>query len=173
MILIMTLLFGCGSPPGKPVKGSETVAPGEVMEFGALYAQNCSGCHGAGGHGGGAIALADPVYLSIVNETTMRSVITNGVGGTSMPAFAQTAGGMLTDKQIDAINNGIRSHWSRQGILDGLNPPSYEAKSKGDVTRGEVAYQTFCESCHGAKGEGGPKGSSITNKSFLALVSDQ
>ena len=30
-----------------------------------------------------------------------------------------------------------------------------------------------CESCHGPKGEGGPKGSAITNKSFLALVSDQ
>jgi len=41
------------------------------------------------------------------------------------------------------------------------------------VQRGKVAYETFCESCHGPQGAGGPKGSSITNKSFLALVSDQ
>jgi mono/diheme cytochrome c family protein len=34
-------------------------------------------------------------------------------------------------------------------------------------------YQTFCESCHGADGRGGPKGSAITNDSFLALTSDQ
>jgi mono/diheme cytochrome c family protein len=143
------------------------------MEFGTLYAENCSGCHGAEGRGGAAIALADPVYLGIVNEATMRKVITDGVRGTSMPAFAQSAGGMLTDKQIDVISSGIRSRWSRPGILDGANPPPYASKSTGDVQRGEAVYETYCESCHGPEGEGGPKGSAITNKSFLALVSDQ
>jgi mono/diheme cytochrome c family protein len=39
--------------------------------------------------------------------------------------------------------------------------------------RGEVAYKTYCESCHGKGGRGGIKGSSITDDSFLALVSDQ
>jgi len=32
-----------------------------------------------------------------------------GVRGTLMPAFAQSAGGMLTDKQIDSLVRGIRS----------------------------------------------------------------
>jgi mono/diheme cytochrome c family protein len=176
MTLAMTLaitLWGCGPAPGKPRKGSETLAPKDVVNFGTLYAENCSGCHGAEGRGGGAIALADPVYLGIVNETTMHKVIANGVHGTSMPAFAQSAGGMLTNEQIDVINSGIRSHWSRPGILDGANPPSYSAKSMGDVQRGRVAYETYCESCHGPDGDGGSKGSAITNKSFLALVSDQ
>jgi mono/diheme cytochrome c family protein len=173
MMLAMTLLWGCGSPHGKPRKGSETPAPSQVLEFGTLYAENCSACHGADGRGGAAIPLADPVYLSIVNETTMQKIITNGVRGTSMPAFAQSAGGMLTDKQVDVISSGIRSRWSQPGILDGANPPSYASKSTGDVQRGAAAYGTFCESCHGPEGEGGPKGSAITNKSFLALVSDQ
>ena len=173
MTLTMTLLWGCGSPHGKPRKGSETPAPDEVVKFGTLYAENCSACHGAEGRGGAALGLADPVYLSIVDQATMRKVITNGVRGTSMPAFAQSAGGMLTDKQIDVISSGIRSDWSRPGILDGANPPSYAPKSMGDVQRGKVAYETYCESCHGPEGEGGPKGSAITNKSFLALVSDQ
>src|SRR5215471_8622338 len=173
MTLAMTLLWGCGSPPGKPRKGSEVLAPNDVVKFGTLYAEYCSACHGAEGRGGAAIALADPVYLSIVNEATMRKVIANGVHGTSMPAFAQSAGGMLTDKQIDVISSGIQSHWSRPGILEGVNPPPYSAKSMGDVQRGRVVYETFCESCHGSEGDGGPKGSAITNKSFLALVSDQ
>src|SRR5262245_11932070 len=122
MILAMTLLWGCGSPlPGQPRKGSETLAPNQVVKFGTLYAENCSGCHGAEGRGGGAIALADPVYLGIVNEATMRKVIANGENGTSMPAFAQSAGGMLTDDQINVISSGIRSHWSRPGILNGAN----------------------------------------------------
>ena len=173
MTLAMTLLWGCGPPPGKPRQGSEILPPNEVVKFGTLYAENCSACHGADGRGGAAISLADPVYLSIVNEATMRKVIADGVPGTSMPAFAQSAGGMLTDKQIDVISSGIRSHWSRPEILEGANPPSYAAQSAGDVSRGKAVYETFCESCHGPNGEGGPKGSAITNKSFLALVSDQ
>src|SRR5262249_8557310 len=119
------------------------------------------------------IALANPIYLTVVDEAAMRGVVANGVHGTSMPAFAQSAGGMLTDKQIDVITGGIRSHWSTPHILDGANAPAYVAKFTGDVQRGEAAYKMYCESCHGAGGRGGPKGSAITNDSFLALVSDQ
>src|SRR5258707_10098801 len=90
-----------------------------------------------------------------------------------MPAFAKSAGGMLTDAQIDVITKGIRSRWSRQGVLDPATAPSYAPKSAGDAQRGEVAYKTYCESCHGPGGRGGRKGSAITDDSFLALVSDQ
>jgi len=169
----LALLTGCGSLPGKPQKGSEVISPSEVLEFSTLYAQNCSGCHGAEGRGGAAISLADPVYLAIADDDSIRKVTASGVKATSMPAFAQSAGGMLTDKQIDVLTSQMRSHWSRPGILDGANPPSYAAKSAGNVQQGEVAYRTFCASCHGPQGEGSPKGSSITNSSFLALVSNQ
>jgi cytochrome c oxidase cbb3-type subunit III len=171
--VLSLLLAACGSPPGHPGKNSEVPAPSEISDFRTLYAENCAACHGAEGRGGAAIALTDPVYLAIVDEPSMRKVIANGVRGTSMPAFAQSAGGMLTDKQIDVITSGIRSRWSRPGILDGANPPSYAAKSPGNVERGEASYQTYCSSCHGPQGQGGSKGSSITNDSFLALVSNQ
>jgi len=171
--LELVLLSGCSSPHGQPQKGSETQAPNEVLQFGSLYAQNCAGCHGAEGQGGAAIALADPVYLGIADEKAIRKVIANGVPGTSMPAFAQNSGGMLTNKQIDVIANEIRSRWSRPGILHGANPPSYAPKSTGNAQQGEVVYGTYCKSCHGPEGQGGPKGSAITNDSFLALVSDQ
>jgi cytochrome c oxidase cbb3-type subunit III len=172
-MLCTTLFVGCTSPPGQPQKDSEMQAPNEVTDFRTLYADNCAGCHGTEGRGGAAIALADPVYLSIADEQTMRKVIANGVKGTMMPAFSQSAGGMLTEKQIDVITSEIRARWSRRGILDGANPPAYAVKSQGDVHRGEAAYETYCESCHGADGRGGAKGSAITNDSFLALVSDQ
>jgi len=167
------LLLGCGSPHGEPRAGSEILAPNEVLDFGALYGENCAGCHGKEGRGSAAISLANPVYLAVADDPAIRKVIANGVRGTAMPAFAQSAGGMLTDKQIDAITSGIRSHWSRPGILDGANPPPYRAKSPGNAQQGEVAYKTFCESCHGPGGRGGSKGSAITNGSYLALVSDQ
>jgi mono/diheme cytochrome c family protein len=168
------LLFsGCGAPHGQPQKGTEVVAPYEILDFSTLYAQNCSGCHGAEGRGGAAISLADPVYLAIANDEVVRRVTSNGVRGTAMPGFAQHAGGMLTDKQIDIITTGIRSRWSKSGILGAANVPSYAAKSAGDVQQGEVAYKTFCETCHGPGGRGGGKGSSITDAPFLALISDQ
>jgi mono/diheme cytochrome c family protein len=167
------MFAGCGTPPGQPRAGAIPLAPNDVMEFDALYTDNCAGCHGATGRGGPAIELANPVYLAIVDERSMRATIAGGVRGTSMPAFAQPAGGMLTEKQIDALVNGIQSQWSRPAALAGANPPSYAATSAGDRHRGEAAYQTFCQSCHGADGGGGPKGSAITNDSFLALASDQ
>jgi cytochrome c oxidase cbb3-type subunit 3 len=170
-LLGSVLLTSCSSPPGQPKKGSEPLPPNQVLEFGTLYAENCAGCHGAKGHGGAAIALNNPVYLAIVDESSLRKVIASGVHGTSMPGFAQSAGGMLTDSQVDVIVKGI-SGGRQQGILDGRNPPSYTAKTTGDVTHGESTYRTYCGSCHGPGGRGG-RASSITDDSFLSLVSDQ
>jgi len=176
MTLVATLGIvagGCGTPPGQPRTTSITPAPRDVVEFDALYADNCAGCHGASGKGGAAIGLANPVYLAIIDRRSMRVTIADGVRGTSMPAFAQRAGGMLTEAQIDVLVDGIRSRWGDPGALAGTSPPSYAPASAGDVQRGAEAYQTFCRSCHGADGQGGPKGSAITNDSFLALTSDQ
>jgi mono/diheme cytochrome c family protein len=173
LLVSATVLAGCGASPGQPRKSTETLAPSDVLEFGTLYGENCAACHGADGRGGAAIALGNPVYLAIADDAAVRAAVANGVRGTSMPAFAQRAGGMLTDKQIDALISGIRSRWSQPGILDGANPPSYTATSAGNAQRGELAFGTYCESCHGTQGGGAAKGSAITNDAFLALVSDQ
>ena len=170
---LSVVLSGCASPHGQPSKGSEMPAPKDVLDFPTLYAENCAGCHGADGRGGAAISLSDPVYLVIVNDAAISNVVSKGVPGTAMPAFAESAGGMLTDKQIAAITSGIRSRWARPGILDAADPPSYTAKSTGNTNHGEATYKTYCESCHGPGGHGGSKGSAITDDSFLALVSDR
>jgi cytochrome c oxidase cbb3-type subunit 3 len=167
------LLAACGTPPGQPQPGAAVPAPNEVSDFRLLFGENCAGCHGVEGRGGAAIALADPVYLAVVDEASLRKAIAQGVRGTSMPAFAASAGGMLTDRQIDIIATQIRSRWSRPGTLDGAKPPSYAATSPGDAVHGQAVYRTYCESCHGPEGAGGPKGSAITNDSYLALVTDQ
>jgi cytochrome c oxidase cbb3-type subunit III len=172
-VLSLVLLSACSTPNGQPQKGSEPVAPNQVVDFGTLYAQNCAACHGAEGRGGASIALANPVYLAIVDENAMHNIVANGVHGTSMPAFAQSAGGFLTDEQINVITNGIFSRWGRKGILDGTDPPSYAAKTAGNAERGEIVLGTYCASCHGSEGHGGSKASAISNDSFLALVSDQ
>jgi len=169
----MIVLSGCSSPPGRPRKSSEILAPNEVTDFRTLYAENCAGCHGSEGRGGAAIALADPVYLAIADDASIRKVVANGAKGTSMPAFAQSAGGMLTNKQIDLLTSEMRTRWNPPEILNGVNPPAYASNSAWNVRQGEVVYGTYCAPCHRTQGQGGPKGSAITNDSFLAMISDQ
>ena len=171
-VLPLVLLSACSIPSGQPQKELEVVAPNQVVDFGTLYAQNCSACHGAEGRGGASIALANPVYLAIVDDNAVHKVVANGVRGTSMPAFAQSAGGLLTHEQVDVITRGIFSRWGHKEILDGTNPPSYAATTAGNAARGETVFGTYCASCHGPEGDGA-KASAISNDSFLALVSDQ
>jgi cytochrome c oxidase cbb3-type subunit III len=169
--VLSLLLCGCGPSHGRPQEDSVPIVPSQVDDFATLYGQNCAGCHGVNGKSGAAIALADPVYLAIADDSVIRRAASKGVPGTPMPAFAQSAGGMLTDKQIDVIVGGIRA-WAKPGAPAG-QPPPYAAQSAGDPQRGAAAYRTFCSSCHGADGRGGSKASSIVDGSYLALVSDQ
>lgn len=162
----------CSNFPGIHRADPAAVPPSEVVDFNALYGQNCAGCHGVDGKGGAAIALANPVFLAIADDNVIRRIASSGVPGTPMSAFAQSSGGMLTEKQIDALVSGIRS-WANPNVLGEQTPPPYKAPAPGDAQRGAGAYRTFCSSCHGADGRGGKKGSSIVNGSYLALVSDQ
>jgi len=172
MMVAVAACSACNSSPGRPKSDSEIIPPSQVVEFSLLYSQNCAGCHGASGKGGAAIALANPVFLAIADDSVIRHTAANVVHGTSMPAFAQSAGGMLTDKQIDALVSGIRS-WEKSGILNNVIPPPYSSETPGDPQRGAEAYRTYCSSCHGVDGRGGNKASSIVDPAYLALVSDQ
>jgi cytochrome c oxidase cbb3-type subunit III len=164
-------LSGCNNLPGRPEKGSEVARPDEISDFNMLFKRNCSGCHGQDGKGAAAIALNNPVYLAIASDDVIRRTASAGVSGTPMVAFAQSKGGMLTDKQIDVIVRGIRS-WARPDRLAGVNLPPYSA-APGNAQQGADVYATFCASCHGPKGDGGEKAGSIVDGSYLALVSNQ
>jgi len=170
-VLALLACAACGSSRGIARADSEVVPPSEIVDFNVLYGQNCAGCHGVEGSGGASIGLANPIFLAIADDNVIRRTASNGVPGTPMPAFAQSAGGMLTDKQIDAIVHGIRS-WAKPAALGSQTPPPYAAPGPGDAQRGADAYRTYCSTCHGIDGRG-DKASSIVNGSYLALVSDQ
>lgn len=166
-------LWGCAGAPGRPAPGDTPIVPSEILDFNALYGANCAGCHGHNGKGGAAIAIADPVYLAIADDAVLRRVTANGIPGTPMPAFAESAGGMLTDKQVDVIVHGVRENWARADVLRDANPPPYSSSDSGDPSHGSFVYTEYCSSCHGAGGRGGQKASSIVDGSFLALLNDQ
>jgi cytochrome c oxidase cbb3-type subunit III len=170
-LLAVAVCAACSNSSGRPAQDSAVIPPDQIVDFSLLYTQNCAGCHGVEGSGSAAMSLANPVYLAIADDNVIRHTAANGVPGTPMPAFAQSSGGMLTDKQIDAIVAGIRS-WAKLNALDGQTPPPYAAQSPGNPQRGADVYRTYCSSCHGADGRGG-KASSIVDGSYLALTSDQ
>lgn len=173
--LALAVLFGngCNAAPGRPGPHSQVVPPGKILDGAFLYRQNCTGCHGAGGKGGAAIGLGDPVYLAIVSDAALRRIVANGVPGTAMPAFARSSGGLLTDEQVDSIVRGIRSRWENPGTLRSDVPLSYSATEAGDPKRGSNVYVAYCSSCHGVAGHGGPRAGPIVDGPYLALVSDQ
>lgn len=172
VLIVCGLLAGCDNMPGKPKPGPEVPVPSSITNFDALYAQNCSGCHGDNGQHGAAIALNNPEYLALVDDATVKSVISNGYKGGLMPGFAASASGMLTDEQISAIVSGMRSQWGKGNVLAGQNAPAYAASKPGDVNHGGQVYASACASCHGAKGTEGQRGS-ILNGSYLALMNPQ
>src|ERR1700688_475680 len=171
-IVALMACAACSNLPGAHRPELAVVPPNEVVDFNALYGQNCAGCHGVDGKGGAAIALANPVFLAIADDTVIRRIASNGGPGTPMSAFAQSAGGMLTEKQIDSLVTGIRS-WAKPNAIGDQTPPPYAAQAPGDAQHGADAYRTYCSSCHGADGRGGSKASSIVDGSYLALTSDQ
>jgi len=160
-------ISGCDKAPGRP--GSDSVAqrPEEELRFDALYHQNCAGCHGADGKNGAAFELVNPVYQAWVADSSLRKWISNGMPQTQMPAFAISAGGSLTDKQIDVLVRGMRQHWAPPAPAQLNRIPVYLQPAVADANHGKEVFVRSCTSCHDDLKQG------ITSPNYLALVSDQ
>jgi cytochrome c oxidase cbb3-type subunit III len=165
------LLVGASAcdPPGKP-KAREDTDTRDITDFRTLYNENCEGCHGADGKNGPGRPLNDPLYLAIVPKEELQKVITYGRRGTGMPAWALSQGGPLTDKQVNALVNGIEQNWAKPVNFGKAPAPSYAAgNTTGDADHGRKLFLKDCFACHG---QGAPIGP-VTDPAYLSLVSDQ
>jgi cytochrome c553 len=80
----------------------------------ALFQQNCSGCHGAGGKGIAALHTPDftnPALQRSLRFQDITDAIRNGRGGGQMPAWS----GKLSEAQIDSLSAFIRSFSNPDG----------------------------------------------------------
>ena len=171
-LAVAVVTAGCDSLPGKPRPAGSDRLPSQVMSFSVLYRDNCAACHGADGRLGASRPLNDPLYLAVVPRSRLVQVIANGVPGTLQPAFAHSAGGTLTDEQVDALVDGLLEKWGGAKPLRPAELPSYAAPP-GNAARGKTVYTAACAGCHGADGKSGQSGGAITDASYLSLVSDQ
>ena len=113
------------------------------------FANNCAGCHGAGGQGalGGFPSLADDDWIWGGTHDAIRATIQHGIrAGESdeertsmMPRFV--ADGVLTLAQASDAAEFVLSLSGR-------------ATDAAAVERGKALYADNCASCHGDGGEG-------------------
>jgi mono/diheme cytochrome c family protein len=175
------LLAGCSDNlPGKPLEADGYVMPQKIKDFATLYAQRCAGCHGADGTLGPGPPLNDPMFLALISDDDLHSVIADGRKGTLMPGWDHASGGPLTADQVAILVKGIKQRqWekspeSKMQKVYPTAPPLAAAKgSVGNPRAGEQVYATACASCHGDQGEGVPdQAGPIKVRAFLELCSD-
>jgi mono/diheme cytochrome c family protein len=148
---------------GQPKVENRWKPASEITDFTKLYTRNCLGCHSNSSETvSAAIALDNPTYLSILPEATLHSVIANGIKGTLMPGFAKSAGGELTNEQIDILVKGILA---KKPATPSAGLPSYNA-APGNAENGKVLFaQSFAKDL--------PPEKTYLNPAFLGTVSDQ
>jgi cytochrome c oxidase cbb3-type subunit III len=170
--LAISLLSGCDLP-GRPKPGPEVPRPEAVVSFDTLYGDNCAGCHGKTGENGSAADLANPEFEALIDDVSLRDVISNGEKGTLMPAFSTRNGGPLTNEQMDVIVQGMRTRWKKDNVFASETPPPYKAAHSGDITKGQADYLAACARCHGATAQQHGSAGSILDGSFLALINER
>ena len=159
-------LAGCSGVPGT-LRESPPARPEQVLDFKTLYNQNCRACHGENGQNGPSMDLANPEFQALVDDNTLRDIISHGLIGTQMPAWSEQAGGTLTDQQINAIIGGMRKEWAKPNAFAGATPPPYHQPSGGNAQHGQQVYQQRCAGCHQGNDRQQPN-----SPVYLSLVSD-
>jgi cytochrome c oxidase cbb3-type subunit 3 len=161
-LLVLAACEPWGQPKLEPQADTE--------DFATLFRENCSGCHGAEGKGGPGRILNDGLYLAWAPKDQLREVIAHGRAGTAMPAWSRAEGGPLTDAQINALVDGMESHWAHPPANTGTALPAYaEGAAQGDAARGQKLFLRDCFACHAKGGIVGP----VTDENYLALTTRQ
>ncbi len=172
VFLFPLLTAGCDLKSGQPNPEDRPKRPSDVVEFPALYARNCSGCHGADGKLGPAPPLNDKLFLAIVSDVELKRVITEGRKGTLMPPFGRDHGGSLTPVQVHVLVKGLRETWGGKPYVPQA-PPPYVGTRTGNKADGADTFRMACANCHGEYGKGGQDAGPLNDPAFLALISDQ
>jgi mono/diheme cytochrome c family protein len=83
-------------------------SPQGIQSGTQIFAENCAGCHGASGKGGGPMKTPDftnPAVQAALSDAMVIKTIRQGKPGTAMPPW----GGKLSDAEINAVAAFVRS----------------------------------------------------------------
>lgn len=138
----------------------------------ALYAGNCTVCHGIAGEGSDLGAALNTPDIQTRDADELARIISEGVAGTAMMPWRNT----FTVEEIDTLVSFLQ-HWpelTAEGIE--LTPPEpvwIDINNPEEMlTLGERIYDTTCVSCHGADGSGGT-GPVLNSQQILTNNTDE
>ena len=154
------------APPGERAEASAS----EQTRGAAIYAGQCSGCHGAAGDGQGVLTQSwlprprDFVrgsfrYRSTPSgspptEANLFRTVSKGLAGSGMPAFEA----ILSEQERRDVVAYIKQFSQR--FASGSEPSSTSVSTPPQVTEQRIArgaslyVDSGCPSCHGAEGRG-------------------
>lgn len=168
--ILFVLVLVIGQEIVRPTQSLDTL-DGEV-----LYGRMCALCHGDNGEGyaaPGSVALANPNFLTVADDTYLFENTARGRPGTRMSAWAEAYGGPLTERQVRAVVDYMRG-WQTEPSVDVVG-----VAVEGDAARGAQVYAEHCAACHGEHGGGldeapnAPNGApSLNNPVFLDTADD-
>ncbi len=100
-----------GNVQAQPDPKPKIWATGDAALGGALFASNCSGCHGKNAVGGDGPALSNKVFIASVTDTFLVETIRRGRAGTVMQGFGNPSPirKVLTQAEIESIVVYLRS----------------------------------------------------------------
>ncbi len=157
------------SKQATPGKRAETTA-GVSASGRAIYASQCSGCHGKAGDGQGMLALnwlprpRDFVHGSFRYRSTpsgspptdadLFRTVSEGLAGSGMPAFEA----ILSEQERRDVVTYIKQfspRFSRGSAPSSTSVSTPPRATKQRIARGAPIYMdSGCPSCHGAAGKG-------------------
>jgi putative heme-binding domain-containing protein len=119
---------------------AQTYAPADI-QFGAkIFGEQCTVCHGNTGDGVAGVDLRANRFKRSTTDNDLRRVISEGVEGTSMPAFK------FQPPELTAVIAYLR------------NMRTFDAKTSliGDEAKGKAVFEGKgqCSTCHRVNGKG-------------------
>lgn len=115
-----------------PVTPVPTVpgATGNPTQGRVLFVQNCAMCHGEEGQGVRGSNLSK-TFSSINPQQFVRATVSDGISGTTMPAWSQVKGGPLNEAEIDDISAYIIALGAQQPSPAATPAPPAEPEDGG------------------------------------------
>jgi cytochrome c oxidase cbb3-type subunit 3 len=99
----------------------ERPVSGDVSRGGAIFARECSRCHGARGTGGPEIHVGNSDLLALASNGFLRYAIRSGRRGTAMPSFEDKLG----ESGVEDVLAQLRSWQSNSAVASsGPAPPA-------------------------------------------------
>jgi putative heme-binding domain-containing protein len=150
LALAVAALLSVRAQSPKPTSQGQLVS--SQNESGArTFSTNCSGCHGADGHGGErAPNIATARNIVALSDEDLIAIVKKGMPGTGMPSFA-----FLGDQGVKDVVSHLRH----------LQGKTSAVQITGDPAAGRTLFfgQAECSQCHMVKGEGGYIAADLTD----------